>query len=115
MTGRDNSFTVNIIPHDANRRRRQWIFSGRKLILFRLLSVILALIVAGSVVILTLGTGELSRNAELEMHNHALRDSLGEAVEMNKRLEVIELELEHIRDTRLVIENLATAGVSEPE
>jgi uncharacterized protein VirK/YbjX len=115
MTGRDNSFTVNIIPHDANRRRRQWKFSGRKLIVFRLIIVLLALVVASSVVIITLGTGELSRNAQLKSHNHALRDSLDEAMEMNERLEAIELELEHIRETRLVIENLATAGVSDPE
>lgn len=115
MAGRDKSFTVNIIPHDANRRRRQWIVTGGKLFVFRLLIVFMALAVVGAVLILVVGADELSRNAELSRRNRALSDSLRTAVEMNQRLDAIESELETIRETRLVIENLATAGVPEGE
>ncbi len=115
MAGRDKSFTVNIIPHDANRTRRQWIVTGGRLITFRLLMVLSLLAVASAVVILVMGAEELSRNSELSQRNQALSDSLRNAVEMNQRLDAIENELESIRETRLVIENLATAGSPEDE
>ncbi len=113
MAGRDKSFIINIIPHDANRRRREWIFSGRKLVLFRLLSVILVLVVLGATAVLLLGVGEFSRNAELESRNRVLSDSLDTALDMNRRLDAIEEELQQIRDTREVIENLATSGAQD--
>ena len=115
MAGRDKSFTVNIIPHDANRTRRQWIVTGGRLITFRLLMVLSLLAVASAVVILVMGAEELSRNSELSQRNQALSYSLRNAVEMNQRLDAIENELESIRETRLVIENLATAGSPEDE
>jgi len=113
MAGRDKSFTINIIPHDANRRRREWIFSGRKLVLFRVLSVLLVLAVLGASAVLLLGAGEFSRNAELERRNRALSDSLEASLNMNRRLDAIEEELQQIRDTREVIENLATSGAQD--
>lgn len=112
MAGRDNSFTVNIIPHDANRRRRQWIITGRKLLTFRIVVLLLAIVVAGSAVILIFGADELSRNAELRARNEELQDSLRISRELNRRLDLIEEELQQIRETRLVIENLATEGAS---
>jgi len=115
MAGRDKSFTVNIIPHDANRTRRQWIVTGGRLLIFRLLITISAFAVASAVVILILGANDLSRNSELSRRNQALSDSLRNALEMNQRLDAIENELELIRETRLVIENLATAGSPEDE
>lgn len=115
MAGRDKSFTVNIIPHDANRTRREWIVTGRKLIICRLVIVLAATAVVGAAVILAMGANELSRSAELSRQNRALSDSLRVAVERNQRLDSIENELELIRETRLVIENLATAGAPEDE
>lgn len=110
MALRDNSFTVNVIPHDANRGRREWIVTGRKLIIFRVLLVIVALMVLSSAVILIRGADELSRSAELRERNELLSDSLSIARELNIRLDEIEEELQEIRNTRDVIENLATAG-----
>lgn len=115
MAGRDKSFTVNIIPHDANLTRREWIITGKRLVLFRVIVVVIAVAVICSAVILTVGADELSRNAELSRRNTALSDSLRASLEMNQRLDAIEQELEQIRETRLVIENLATAGVPEEE
>ncbi|MCK5133424.1 MAG: hypothetical protein KAR40_14880 [Candidatus Sabulitectum sp.] len=112
MTHRDKSFTVNIIPHDATRSRREWIVSGRKLVIFRFLAVLVLLAVLASVVIISVGTAEFTRTAELREENSLLVDSLVIARELNRRLDNIELELQEIRDTRAVIENLATAGVS---
>jgi len=77
--------------------------------------VLSLLAVASAVVILVMGAEELSRNSELSQRNQALSDSLRNAVEMNQRLDAIENELESIRETRLVIENLATAGSPEDE
>lgn len=112
MAKRDKSFTVNIIPHDAVRSRQEWIISGRKLQLFRFVAVLLAVAILGSVVILSVGAAEFTRTAELRELNTQLADSLSTAREMNRRLDEIEVELQEIRNTRSVIENLATAGVS---
>ena len=112
MTHRDKSFTVNIIPHDATRSRREWIVSGKKLVIFRFLAVLILLAVLASVVIISAGTAEYTKTAELREENSLLVDSLVIARELNRRLDNIELELQEIRDTRAVIENLATAGVS---
>ncbi|MCD4707798.1 MAG: hypothetical protein K8S62_08665 [Candidatus Sabulitectum sp.] len=113
MAHRDKSFTVNIIPHDATRSRREWIISGRKLVVFRFLTVLFLLALLASAVVLFTGTAELTKTAELRERNNLLTDSLATARELNRRLDIIELELQEIRDTRTVIENLATAGVSE--
>jgi len=110
VTLRDNSFTVNIIPHDANRTRREWIITGRKLIMFRILLVISALMVCFSAVVLITGADELSRSLELSEENKLLSDSLSKARELNNRLDGLEEELQEIRNTREIIENLATAG-----
>ncbi len=117
MAKRDNSFTVNIIPHDAARSRREFIISGKKLVLFRLIAVFLLFAILGSVVILSVGAAELTRTAELREENRVIADSLSGAQELNRRLDSIELELQEIRDTRTIIENLATTGISgdEPE
>jgi len=115
MAGRDKSFTVNIIPHDANRTRREWIVTGSKLIFFRLLVALSLIAVVSAAAILVTGADEFSRNSELNRRNQALSDSLRNAVEMNQRLSAIEDELEQIRETRLVIENLATAGSPKDE
>jgi len=109
---RDKSFTVNIIPHDATRSRKEWIVSGRKLVIFRFLAMLVFLIVLAAVVVLSMGTAEFTRTAGLKAENSMLSDSLSVARELNIRLDRIELELQEIRDTRSVIENLATAGVS---
>ncbi len=115
MAQRDNSFTVNIIPHDAARSRREFIISGKKLILFRLIAVLLLFAILGSVAILSVGTAEFTRTAELREENRLIADSLSGARELNRRLDSIELELQEIRDTRTIIENLATTGISEDE
>jgi hypothetical protein len=112
LAGRDKSFTVNIIPHDANRRRREWIVSGRKLVIFRLIIVLLALVLAASLVTITIGAREFSDYETLRSRNTELTDSLSAARELNRRLDMIQLELEEIREIRRVIENLATAGGS---
>ena len=117
MAQRDNSFSVNIIPHDAARSRREFIISGKKLILFRLIAVLILIAILGSVAILSVGTAELTRTSVLRDENRLLADSLFLARELNRRLDSIELELQEIRDTRIIIENLATTGISgdEPE
>lgn len=112
MTNRDKSVTVSIIPHDAARSRREWIISGRKLAVFRFLAVLLLMAVLGSVVIISAGTAEFTKTAELRERNSLLTDSLATARVLNRRLDNIETELQEIRNTRAVIENLATAGVS---
>ena len=109
---RDKSFTVNIIPHDAAGSRREWIITGRKLVIFRVVATLLLLVLAGSLVVLAMGMEEVSKTTELQRKNSLLSDSLAQAIELNRRLDSIELELQEIRDTRSVIENLATAGVS---
>ncbi len=111
MAPRDKSFTVNIIPHDANVRRREWIITGKKLILFRVVIAVFVLALTGSILLLSIGANRLAANAELSSRNAALTDSLRTSLELNARLDEIEDELEEIRNTRLVIENLATQGV----
>ncbi len=111
MAHRDKSFTVNIIPHDANRTRREWIITGKKLLLFRVAIALFVLSLTGSILLLSIGANRLSMNAELSRRNSALSDSLRASLELNARLDEIEDELEEIRNTRLVIENLATEGV----
>ncbi len=113
MAYRDKSFTVNIIPHDATRSRREWTISGRKQVVFRFLMALFVLAVLGSAVVLSAGTAEFTRTAALREKNSLLADSLAMARELNRRLDSVELELQEIRNTRSVIENLATAGVSE--
>jgi energy-converting hydrogenase Eha subunit H len=108
----DKSFTVNIIPHDATRNRKEWIVSGRKIVVFRILAMLVVVAVAGSIVVLSVGAAEFTRTARLREENSILADSLSAAKELNQRLDAIELELQEIRSTRAVIENLATAGVS---
>ncbi len=110
MAHRDKSFTVNIIPHDANRTRREWIITGKKLLLFRVAIALFVLSLTGSILLLSIGANRLSMNAELSRRNSALSDSLRASLELNARLDEIEDELEEIRNTRLVIENLATEG-----
>ncbi len=112
MANRDKSFTVNIIPHATTRRGREWIVSGRKLVIFRFLAVLVVLTVLSSVVIVSVGTAEITKTAELRERNNLLADSLAMARELNYRLDGVELELQEIRNTRTIIENLATAGVS---
>jgi len=112
LTNRDKSFTINIIPHDAAGNRKEWIISGRGLVAFRVLVVLILVAVTGSIVILSVGTAEFTRTARLRETNRLLVDSLSTARELNLRLDEVELELQEIRNTRAVIENLATAGVS---
>lgn len=115
MANKDKSFTINIIPRDATRNRREWIVSGKKLVFFRVLVVVLLLVMAGSVFIIFAGTAEAVRTASLIEQNGLLTDSLAIARELNSRLDNIELELQEIRETRTVIENLATAGASRED
>lgn|GEM_PF-1277538 len=115
MANRDNSFTVNIIPHDGTRSRKQLKFSGRKLVLFRFLVGIFCILLLGSILIVSFGTAEFMRTSELRAQNILLADSLSIAREYNRRLDEIETELQEIRDTRIVIDNLATAGVSRED
>jgi energy-converting hydrogenase Eha subunit H len=112
LANRDKSFTINVIPHDAAGSRKEWIVSGRGLVIFRILAVLILLAVAGSIVVLSVGTAEFTRTARLRETNRLLVDSLSTARELNLRLDKVELELQEIRNTRAVIENLATAGVS---
>jgi len=112
LTNRDKSFTVNIIPHDATRSRKEWIISGRMLVAFRVLVVFVLVVVVGAVTVLSVGMAEFTRTARLKDENGLLADSLSAARELNLRLDEVELELQEIRNTRAVIENLATAGVS---
>lgn len=111
MATRDKSFTVNIIPHDANGRRREWIINGKKLLLFRVAIAVFALAITGSILLLSIGANRFSANAELSRRNAVLSDSLRASLELNARLDEVEDELEEIRNTRLIIENLATQGV----
>jgi len=115
LANRDNSFTVNIIPHDGTRSRKQLKFSGRKLVLFRFLVGIFCILLLGSILIVSFGTAEFMRTSELRAQNILLADSLSIAREYNRRLDEIETELQEIRDTRIVIDNLATAGVSRED
>ncbi|PIE51767.1 hypothetical protein CSA37_07135 [Candidatus Fermentibacteria bacterium] len=113
MAARDRSFTVNIIPHDANRKKREWIVSGRRLVFLRVALFAAVFLILAAAVILYFGADELSRNAELSRRNAQLQDSLAVARELNRRLDLIEMELQEMRETRDVIENLATAGLSD--
>ena len=78
--------------------------------MFRILLVISALMVCFSAVVLITGADELSRSLELSEENKLLSDSLSKARELNNRLDGLEEELQEIRNTREIIENLATAG-----
>lgn len=115
MSTRDKSFTVNIIPRDASRKRRQLRVTGKKLVLFRIILVLSIASIAGSIVILSLGLTGLSSNSQLARRNRLLSDSLSVSLELNRRLDSIEEELAEIRHTRHVIENLATAGAPQEE
>ncbi len=109
LAHRDKSFTVNIIPHDANRTRREWIITGKKLLLFRVAIALFVLSLTGSILLLSIGTNRLSMNAELSRRNSALSDSLRASLELNARLDEIEDELEEIR-TQGCNRELATEG-----
>lgn len=115
MALRDKSFTVKIIPHNATRNSREWTISGNKLLAFRIILIFLFLIFASSIVIISFGTTEITKTAELREQNTLLLDSLVKARELNTRLDVIEVELQEIRATRTIIENLATVGGSEAD
>jgi Tfp pilus assembly protein PilN len=112
LATRVKGFTVNIIPHDATRSRKQFKFTGRKLVLFRFLMGMFVFVLLGSILILSFGTSEFMKTGELRAENALLADSLSTAKERNRRLDAIETELQGIRDTRVIIDNLATAGVS---
>ncbi len=112
MLNRDKSFTVNITPHDATKKRKEWIISGKRLLVFRMVAGFMILVVIASVVIVYLGPSKYNKVAELTEKNTLLEDSLVAARELNNRLDLIEFELQEIRNTRSVIENLARAGVS---
>ncbi len=113
MAARDSSFTVNIIPHDTNRKKREWIVAGRRLVLLRIALFLSVLFLLAATVILVFGVDEFTRSTELNRRNAQLHDSLEVARELNRRLDLIELELQELRETRDVIENLATAGLSD--
>lgn len=115
MALRDKSFTIKIIPHNAARNSREWTISGKKLMAFQIITVFLFLLFVGSIVIVSFGTAEITKTAELREQNNLLLDSLVQARELNSRLDVIEIELQEIRATRTIIENLATAGGSEAD
>ena len=117
MAIRDKSFTLKVIPHNATRNSKEWIISGRKLLAFRIIFVLLFVLIAGSIVVISVGTSEFTKTAELREQNNLLLDSLVQARELNTRLDVIEIELQAIRATRAIIENLATTGgpATDPE
>ncbi len=117
MANRDKSFTLKIIPHNTARNSKEWIISGSKLLTFRIVIVLLLVLIAGSIVVVSVGTSEFTKTAELRERNDLLLDSLVQARELNTRLDIIEIELQEIRATRAIIENLATTGgpATDPE
>ena len=115
MAARDKSFTVKIIPHDTTRNGREWTIFGTKFLVFRIILILLFVLFAGSIAIVSVGASEITKTAELREQNSLLLDSLTQSRELNTRLDVIEIELQEIRATRTIIENLATAGGSEAD
>ncbi len=117
MAVRDKSFTVKIIPHDTTRNGKEWIITGTRLLVFRIIFVLLFVLIAGSIVVVSVGTSDFTKTAELREQNNLLIDSLTQSRELNTRLNAIEIELQEIRATRVIIENLATTGgpATDPE
>ncbi len=103
-------FTIAVIPHSAHGKRRELRVSGAGAPLFRTAVVLVAIAIAASVYISVSGAVGQSRQAVLNRRIESLEDSLAIAADISTRLASIEEQLEEIRATRRVIENLATQG-----
>lgn len=110
MARMHEGFTIAVIPHSAHGKRRELRVSGAGAPLFRAAVVLVAIAVVASVYISVSGVVGQSRQAVLGRQIESLKDSLARAADINTRLESIEEQLEEIRATRRVIENLATQG-----
>jgi len=110
MARRHEGFTIAVIPHSAHGKRRELRVSGAGAPFFRTAVALVAIAIAASVYISVSGVVGQSRQAELNRRIENLRDSLAMASDIDARLESIEAQLEEIRATRRVIENLATQG-----
>jgi hypothetical protein len=110
MARRHEGFTIAVIPHSAHGKRRELRVSGAGAPWFRIAVALVAIAVAASVYISVTGVAGQSRQAVLYRQIESLRDSLAMTADIGARLESIEEQLEEIRATRRVIENLATQG-----
>lgn len=110
MARRHEGFTIAVIPHSAHGKRRELRVSGAGAPFFRAAVVLVAISIAAAVYITVSGVAGQSRLAFLNRRIENLEDSLAMASDIGARLESIEEQLEEIRATRRVIENLATQG-----
>jgi hypothetical protein len=115
MARKHEGFTVAIIPHSAHGKGREFRITGARIPVFRALVVLVALIVAGAVYLLAFGALRHGREEALNQRIAGLSDSLSMAMDIDYRLEMIEMQLEEIRAIRRVIENLATQGAPSDE
>lgn len=110
MARRHEGFTIAVIPHSAHGKRRELRVSGAGAPWFRTAVALAAIAVVASVYISATGVAGRSRQAVLSRQIESLKDSLAMTADIGARLELIEEQLEEIRATRRVIENLATQG-----
>lgn len=115
MARRHEGFTIAVIPHSAHGRRRELRVSGAGAPFFRTAVALVAIAIAASIYISVSGAIGQTRQTVLKRRIESLEDSLAMASDINARLESIEEQLEEIRATRRVIENLATQGAPQAE
>lgn len=115
MARRHEGFTIALIPHSAYGKRRELRVSGGAAPFFRAAMVLLVIALAASVYISVSGAARQARIRALDKRVTELQDSLAMAGDLDRRLDLIETQLEEIRATRRVIENLATQGAAAEE
>lgn len=115
MTRRNEGFTIALIPHSAHGKRRELRVTGGRVPLFHAAMVLIVIVIASSVYMFASGVMRQGRVEALNRRITGLQDSLASTADIGARLAVIEEQLEDIRATRRVIENLATQGAPSEE
>lgn len=115
MARKHEGFTIALIPHSAQGKGREIRITGGRVPLFGALVIFLALLIGGAIYISASGFLRYTGIIELNRRIEILEDSLASAVDIESRLQAIEEQLEDVRNTRRVIENLATQGIPPEE
>lgn len=108
----EKGFTATFTSHSGKTHRRYDI-SGWKLQMIRILFVVFIVVTLSSVIIVAFGLFRAGETGRLREEVFGLQDSLMTRRNMEMRLEIIEEELERIREFRQRIENVA--GLLPPE
>ncbi len=105
-------FSISFSSHDG-RKFRNFDIYGRKLIVFRIISMLTSLVLLVVVILTTLFFVYNTENKELSRENRIMSDSLASMVLIERRVDELSEELREIIEARVIIENMTQ--IIEPQ